>query len=149
MLVDGVEEGAWMIEQDRFGAIAMVDVKVQNGDRFQALMKSFECADGDGIEVAETHRVIPGGMVAGRSKQAKGGLAGAGLFESLQDTSDAAHGMGEEIGVSGGIVVERSGGLSNLVDQFLSMGSKHLGVGGWDWAEPVEFDFLLLLEPFD
>src|SRR5947208_15847762 len=58
ILMDGYECGAALVEQDCFGAIAVVHVKIINSHPLCAGGESFQNRDGSRAQVAKTHRLI-------------------------------------------------------------------------------------------
>ncbi len=81
------KEDAGIVLDEILGAVAVVDVEIEDGDTRKAVMvERVSCADGDAAQKAETHSRCPLGMVAGGTDGAEGarGLAG-------QDEIDGAH----------------------------------------------------------
>src|SRR5579859_6551922 len=57
-LMDRKKGGAGLTKENVFGAVAVVNVEVEDGDFFCTGSQRFKDSDGDGIQVAEAHAGI-------------------------------------------------------------------------------------------
>ena len=61
--------------EDRFGAVTMMNIKIDDGHTFQSVLGQGMCGgDGDIVEDAETHRQVAFGVMTRRSNSTKGAI---------------------------------------------------------------------------
>src|SRR5437016_2093441 len=74
-LMNRGEPNSGMMQYDRFGSVAVMSIKVPDGNAFNAGFQCIERSDGDVAEITETHRSITCGVMPGRPHEAKRGFA--------------------------------------------------------------------------
>ena len=73
MLEGGAEHHAWIIAEDVLGAVAVVNVEVDDGNpRETVRLQGMRGSNGDVVENAEAHGLIAGGVMARRTAGDKG-----------------------------------------------------------------------------
>ncbi len=123
-LVDVEGEDVSAVFEAVLGAVAVVDVPVDDEDAFDAeLFGGVGCGNGDVVEDAKSHGVIVFGVVAGWADQAEGaaGLVVAGGIAEGVDGLDACAGSKvggfHAAGGEGGVAVEVGRFSAQAVDQ--------------------------------
>ena len=147
MLVDGGEPDPLRSRQDVLGSVAVVDVEVEDADAVQSGGPRLQHGDGDGAEVAESHGVIAGRMVSGRTHQAQGGFALAGEFEGPKRGADSASGVVADAGEEGRVAVEILGHAQTF-EMSGRMGTQQRGVRHRRGVGPLHRQRLLVPQQF-
>ena len=62
---------ARIVGEDRLGAVAVMDVEIDDRHAFEAVRQRVRGADGDVVEQAESHRAVALGVVSGRTHRAE------------------------------------------------------------------------------
>ena len=79
VLEEAAHQHALVTGDDVFGAVAVVDIEVDDRHPLQAMhAQRMARRDGHVVEEAEAHRRVAGGVVARRAHRAEGGLGAAG-----------------------------------------------------------------------
>lgn len=129
MLVNGKEERASTIDQDRLGAVAVMHVKVKHRNLLRAGRQRFERGDGDRVEVAKAHGVVPGGVVPRRTQKAEGRFPVAGRPQGLQRAAGGAGRMIKNSGMRRRVAIEIGRGALHTVDVLAGMGALEVSLG--------------------
>ena len=124
MLVNGKKGRLRLVQKDRFGAIAVMHVKIENRCPRRSCSQSFEHCDCHRIQITKSHGMVAGGVMSRRTQQTEGSLTGARGFEGLQRTSDRTAGMLENMRVGGSVRIEGFGGFLDAVDMGPGMSAK-------------------------
>ena len=90
MLENSGHEDAGVAGKYLFGAVAVMDVKIDDRDARQTpRLECVSCGDGDIVEEAETHCLPALGMMAGRADRAKGVVRFAAHHQVSGETASA------------------------------------------------------------
>src|SRR5439155_21840139 len=73
-LVHRRKSNSAIVRHDRFGSVAMVPIKIPNGNAFSAAFQCVERSDAHVAEITEDHRAIPRRVMSWRSHKAKHGV---------------------------------------------------------------------------
>lgn len=149
VLVDGKEFHAGLVEEDVLGAVAVVNVEIEDGDAFGPGGGGGEGGDGDVVQIAEAHGGGAEGVVAGGAHEAEDGFAGAAGGEGIEGGGDGGAGADGDVGKVRGVVVEVLG-FGEAGEHGGGVGAEEVGLqltglGG----DPVEGEVELFLEAGD
>src|SRR2546430_12089477 len=64
-------------QQNVFGAVAVVNIKIKDGDAFDSGGQRLECRDRDVAEITKAHDAVARGVMPGRTHEAENGFATA------------------------------------------------------------------------
>ena len=110
MLEGGAQHHARVVAEDVLGAVAVVDVEIDDGDPCQAVrLQGMRGGDGDVVEEAEAHGLVAGGVVAGRAAGDEG-VVHLAAHHPVHRHHRAAGGMAggvQAVRVHAGVGVER------------------------------------------
>jgi hypothetical protein len=127
VLEAGAEQHPLVAGEDVLGAVAVVDVEVDDGDALQAVLgHGVGGADGDVVEEAEAHGPVALGMVARRAHGAEGGvvLVAHDQIDAQAGGAGGAQGGVQGAAVHGGVAVdpgEHVGGLGRGVEDHVDI----------------------------
>ena len=93
LLVNGKVRDAGSVEQDGFGAVAMMHVEIKNGDTLCARGRRFKHGDGDVVQIAEAHGMFLRGVMAGRAHEAENPFARAGGVHRVHSSRSGSAGV--------------------------------------------------------
>ena len=137
--MDRGKQTAVLAEQDVFGAVAVVDVEVVDGNAFEALRARFQGGNRNGVEIAEAHCLIACGVMTGWSHQAETDFAGTGAVQSLQCATDGASRVIGDVRVSRRVGVE-VGCRKKVFDMFGCMCTEQNGIVNGQRVGPGEVE---------
>ena len=109
MLETGAEQDPLVTLKDVLGAVAVVDIKVDDRDPFQAMFShGMGGTDGDVVEEAKAHGTFALGMVPGRTHAAEGGmvLVAHHQVDAHHRGPGGTQGGGEGAPAHGGITID-------------------------------------------
>jgi hypothetical protein len=110
MLEEAGHQHARVVAEGFLGAVAVVDVEVDDGDPLQPVhVERVAGGDGDVVEQAEAHRLVRARMVAGRADRAEGVVdrAGDDVVGGGQRQAGGAQGGAVAVLAQQGVAVER------------------------------------------
>jgi hypothetical protein len=147
-LMHGKEGDAGMIQEDVFGAVAVMYIEIKYGDAMGTGGGGLQRGDGDVIEVAKAHGIMAGGMMAGWAHEAENVLAGAGEAEGIERSADGS------AGETGNALKEGSVGIKILGDgeareHLGGMGAENGDIVDEGGCRPMEGKIGLIFEVFD
>lgn len=125
--MDRDKQTAVLPEENIFGAVAVMDVEVVNGDSFEALGARLKGGDCNRIKIAKAHRLSAGRVMTGWSHQAETDFAGTRRVQGLQCAADGAPGVIGDIRISGRVGIE-IGRRVNVFEMFGGMCTEQNGV---------------------
>src|SRR5208282_1316106 len=103
ILMDGNEKATRLVQQNILRAVAMMNIEIEDCDAFASGITGRQSGDGDGIEITKAHDALASGMMARRTQEAEGGLAGSGRLQRQQRSANRSSCMSSDAGVGGRI----------------------------------------------
>ncbi len=146
--MDGEKRGAGPVEQNGFGAVAVMHVEIENGDPLCAGGGSFEHGDGDVVQVTKAHRPVAGGVMTGRSHQTEN------AFALARGGQRGERGGSGGAGETGDVFVKRRVGvkihrLVQVREMFRRMSAKDLCIAHLARFGPFDGQFGLVAQEFE
>lgn len=96
----------WAIDENGFGAVAMMNIEIKDCNGRNSLVKGFKGRNGDRIEVAESHGPVLSGMVTGRAHETEGNVPLFGQFKCPKSRSNGPAGVLGNVLIRWGISIK-------------------------------------------
>jgi len=146
-LVNGKKSSAGVVQENGFGAVAVMDVEIEDGDPFCAGGQGFEDGDGDGVQVAKAHADIARGVMTGRAHEAEGAFAGARRGQRGQSAANRTARVVRDAGMPGRVAIEVLIFLQAR-DEGGAVGAENGGFSDRQGFGPSEGQFQLVAKTF-
>ena len=148
MLVNRREDHVGLVLENRLGAVAVMHVEIEHRDALHTGRERLERGDGDGIEVAETHRVVLCGVMSRRAEQTERGLAFARQLHRMERAAHRAPRVLVDLRMRGRVAVEGLRRGLYMGDVLLGVRADDLFVGDLQRRGPLQREFLLRAQFF-
>lgn len=146
--MNGKECRAFVIQQNILGAVAVVHVKIENSDAFDAGGECLQCGDRDIVQITKTHDLIAGGVVTGGTHKAQGSFTESRATHRFQGRAGGCTRVVGDARIRGRVRIK----ILRVIEagqMFRGMRAKNGGIFRGGGFGPDDWQFRLRPEFFD